>query len=260
MGLKTSRGFSLAEVTASVGLAGLVALGAAVIVIQNTRIEAQSERLFWLSARRMEIQSIVKSEAGWSSMLSNNSGMSCFRSPLGCNSFRTPQSLIIPMNGANLNLSESGLGLTNRGDFCFTYSATSGQSNCPIGVRGAWQAVCDSVACLHAQPKISIDFEMNEQGTNPQLMRNQSMVIYRDRTMETLSEVCAAMGGVLIGQSCSMPSLTGSCNPTAGNFVLGFDGSGQVICGRPNPGSCASSDVATGFAANGGIQCAPACP
>jgi len=241
-------------------------MGTNQLIININKSEAKVEKTFWLGARRVQFQNTVRSAAGWAAIVGANSGLACLNSPAGCAtnttppSYTTAQNLNFPIDGITLNGSSPSTGMTNKGDFCNTFNASSGNTACPIGISLKWQVLCDDASCLHGQPKVTIQFQHKDGDGTSENLSTYNLVVYKDPKMETLNEVCVSMGGTLSGFSCVMPQLSAACSPSSGSFVLGFDPLGSVICGRPNPGSCASSDAAIGFDANGGIQCAVACP
>lgn len=254
----TQNGFTLIEVFAAIAIAGVVAAGAAALFNSMSQTQVKSDRIFWISARKMEFQNVVRSNNGWAQILAANPNMACLVNPnLSCAAYASPQALRLPIDGAVLDGTNSALGMTNAGDICYKYDNVNGDSSCPIGIQARWQAVCNNAQCSHPQPKISIDFQLNDDSqTAHQVMNaNNRLIVFRDQTLQTLNDVCTAMGGVLVGSVCTMPQLTSACDPANGSFVLGFDPQGAVICGRPNPGSCAVGDFAYGFAANGTVLC-----
>lgn len=262
--LINARGFSLVEVLVAAGISGLVVLGSSSLFISSAKIESGSERQFWIAARRMEFQGIIRSQTGWNSILINNSAMSCFAAGTSCSGVSTSQTLKLPVDSLVVDGSLSTVGMTNKGDFCNTFDSVNGNSLCPVGIQLNWIALCDGANCLHAQPKITIKFRIKETGGGLQTLSSYDLVVFKDPKLESLNEVCTAMGGTLVGSTCSIASLATACDPAnalgaGATYPLGFSSTGAVNCGRPNPGTCASSDVATGFDVNGGILCAPAC-
>lgn len=256
--LRRQNGFTFIEIFAAIAIAGIVAMGAAALFQQMNQTQVKSERLFWISARKMEFQNVVRSDTGWAQILANNATMACLADPTqNCLAYKTPQALRLPMDGGTLDGTNPGLGMNNNGDFCYEYDNTNGNSRCPIGVSLRWQAICNDVQCQHPQPKVTVDFRINDsqKGTQQVINANNQLVVFRDQTLQTLNDVCISMGGVLGAGVCVMPQLTSACDPANGSFVLGFDSQGVVICGKPNPGSCATGDIGYGFAANGTLLC-----
>ncbi len=257
---KSNKGFSALEAIVAVGISGIVVLGSSQLMISTFKSEAKSERNFWLGARRAEIQNLTHSDLGWNAIVTANPNMNCLNLATGCGAYTSPQNLSLPIDGAVLNGASPSTGMSNKGDFCTTFNATSGNSSCPIGMSLKWQVLCDDAACLHGQPRVLVDFQLKDGDGSTEDLKSYRLVTYRDPKMETLNEVCDSMSGTLTGMDCDLPQLNTSCDPANGSFVIGFDGAGGVLCGKPNPGNCASLDAATGFDANGGLQCATACP
>lgn len=252
------RGYSLVELLVAAGIAGAVVLGTSSIFIDSTKIETSQERQFWIAARRMEFQSMIRSPKGWEAVVTNNPGMACIGAGTSCAAVSSPQPLRMPIDSTVLEGSSATLGMSNKGDFCNTFDATNGNGACPVGVRLSWMAICDNAQCLHAQPKIFASFQIKEPGKPLQESKSNDLVVFKDPKVETLNQVCAAMGGTLAGGLCSVPATQINCvNP--GEFPYGFNSEGVVLCRKPLPGSCAAKDVAVGFDNKGNIQCSPAC-
>ncbi len=259
-----NRGFSLLEIVIATSISSMLALGTASIFIDSTKMESTQERQFWIAARRIEFQNLIRSQNGWTAILANNPTMACFAAGTSCAGVATAQPLVVPIDAILLDGASASVGMSNRGSFCSNFDSTNGNSACPVGLRLNWQALCDDANCLHAQPKITINFQIKEPGGALQGLRSHDLIAFKDPKLESLNEICNAMGGVLVGITCSIASFASTCDPSnalgAGvSYPLGFDITGAAICGKPNPGTCAASDVATGFDLNGGIQCAPAC-
>jgi prepilin-type N-terminal cleavage/methylation domain-containing protein len=230
------RGFSLVEVIVAAGISTVVVLGASSLFIDSAKIESAQERQFWIAARRMEFQNHIRSQAGWNSVLASNTNMACFTNGTSCAAFTTTQPLSLTLDGTVLNGASNNTGMMNKGDFCNSFDPDNGNSACPVGIKLEWVAL--------------------------QELKSYDLVIFKDPKLESLNEVCTAMGGVLVGTTCTRPAA--ACDPSnalgaGATFPLGFDNLGAVICGQPNPGSCAASDVATGFDGAGAIRCGPAC-
>jgi hypothetical protein len=258
------RGLSLLEILVAVALSTTVVLGTSSLYINSAKMESGQERQLWLTARRMEFDGIVRSQAGWNSILANNPAMSCFSDGTSCAAVSSPQPLKLPVDSMALDGAVATLGMTKRGDFCNAFDPVNGNSSCPIGIQLNWVALCDDANCLHAQPQVTIKFRSWDAGSGLQALSSYDLVVFKDPKLESLNDVCTAMGGTLTGITCSVASMATACDPSnasgsGATYPLGFDNTGAVICGKPNPGTCAAADVATGFDASGGIQCAPAC-
>ncbi len=254
-------GFSAVEVLVAIALSSGVVLGTSKLITDSAKSGAQSERQFWLEARRLQLQNIIKSTSGWNDIIASNSGLACLESNTGCSSYTTPQALRISIDGKTLDGSSASLGMASTGDFCNAFDASNGNAYCLVGLSLKWQIECDDSLCKHGIPKVSVRFQMKESASaGLQKLSSYDLVVYKDPKVETLSEVCISMGGTLNGINCTLPQLSSACSPSTGSFVLGFDNMGSVICGKPNPGTCGGTDVAMGFDANGGLQCATACP
>lgn len=260
-GFKRQSGFTFIEIFAAIAIAGMVAMGAAALFQQLNQTQTKSDRLFWISARKLEFQNTIRSDSGWAQILASNPTMACLANPAqNCLAYKTPQALRLPMDGTTLDGTNPALGMSSSGDFCYQYDSVNGDSSCPIGVKLSWQAVCNDAQCHHPQPKITVDFSINDARTGAQqvINANNQLVVFRDQTLQTLNDVCTSMGGVLNAGVCVMPQFASACDPANGSFVLGFDPQGVVICGKPSPGSCAGSDIGYGFSTSGTILCAAA--
>ena len=262
--MTSERGFSLIEVIVAAGISTLVVLGTSSLFIDSAKVESGQERQFWIAARRMEFQGLIRSQNGWNAILAINPAMSCFANGTSCAGVSVSQALKLPIDSTVLDGTLTTLGITNKGDFCNAFDATNGNSSCPVGIQLNWIALCDDANCLHAQPKLTIKFQIKEAGGGLQALKSYDLVVFKDPKLESLNEICTAMGGTLVGNTCSITSLASKCDPSnalgaGATYPLGFDNTGAVTCGKPSPGTCAASDVATGFDANGGILCAPAC-
>ncbi len=256
---------TLIEVVVAFGISAFVVALSSSLIFESKKIESSQQRQFWLSARRMYMQEMIKSSTGWNLILSLNPSMSCFQNNSSCSSYTNPQSLKLPFATQVLDGTNSKTGLTNTGDLCEEFDAINGNATCPIGIKPRWQAICDNSNCLHAQPKVTVEFyERDKISTANIHLKSQDLILFKDPKLEALNNVCTGMGGVLSGTSCDIPALTTSCDPnnskgSGASFPIGFDSTGVVTCGKPNPGQCASSDIAVGFDSNGGILCEPAC-
>ncbi len=262
--VKANRGFSLLEMLAASAISGIVIAGVSTTYVQLAKTETKQESDFWIIARRMEFSGVIKSAAGWTSIQNLNPNMSCFQGASSCGNFQTPQPLKLPLDSMVLDGSSTQLGISNKGDFCQTFDAVNGNAACPIGLDLKWMALCDDSNCLHAQPKLRIQFSRKEPGSPLQDMKSYELLAFKDPKLESLNEVCTSMGGTLSGQNCTINIVNQACDPsnasgTGPTYPVAFDSAGVLVCGRPSPGSCATSDVAVGFNSNGGILCAPAC-
>lgn len=258
------RGFSLPEVMVALGISMAVVYGTSTIFIDSSKNESAQERQFWLAARRMEIQSLIRSDAGWNTVLATNPQMACFTNGTSCAAFTTPQKLKLLIDTTLLNGANAATGMANNGNFCTTFNATAGSAACPVGISLQWTALCDTTTCMHAQPKVTISFKEKVPNAALNNLTSYDLVVFKDPKLESLNDVCTAMGGTLTGITCSIASLATACDPSnalgaGATFPLGFTNTGSVICGKPAIGSCASSDVVTGLDSNGGIVCGPAC-
>lgn len=261
------KGFSLMEIMVAIAISSIVVLGTAALFLTTSTAESTQQRQFWITARRMEFQGLIKSTPGWNNILAANPAMACFTNNTSCAAFAAPQPLRLPIDPAGaivLNGALNTNGLTKSGDICNTFDPVAGNSSCPVGLQLQWVALCDDGNCQHAQPKIMVNFQLKETGAALQNLTSQNLVVFKDPQLESLNNVCVSMGGALnvATNTCTIASLATSCSPSGGavaTFPLGFNADGSVICGQPNPGGCAASDVATGFDVNGGLTCAPAC-
>lgn len=257
---RNQKGFSLVEILTAVGVSSVVIAGTSYLVIASKKVEASSLHSFWLSARRIELQSLIKSDNGWSAILAANPSMNCLNDASGCAAYRTEQPLKIPISGTTLDGSLDTTGMSEGGDFCQSFDATSGSSSCPIGIKLSWFIICDDLICKHGQPKLMISFQRKSSAAAPlENLVSYDLVVFKDPKFEGLNEVCSSLGGVLAGVNCVLPQLNTLCDPSSGQFVLGFDASGAPICGKPGVGSCSGTDVVTGISASGGVICSPGC-
>lgn len=257
-------GFSLLEVIAAIAISGAIVLGTSTLIVNSAKRENSDGRQFWIAARRMEIQGILRTTQGWNAIVAKNPSMKCFDAKTSCAGVTGVQPLVLPFDSTLLDGSKPTLGLTNKGDFCNSFDSVQGNLACPVGLQLQWQALCDDANCRHAQPKLVAKFRTKEPGKPLEDLKSFELVFFRDAKLESLNEVCTAMGGTLVGITCSIASLGSACDPGnalggGATYPLAFDNTGAVICGKPNPGSCAAADVATGFDANGGVTCANAC-
>lgn len=258
-------GFSVIEILVALGISTTAILGGSYLMISTKKFEMGSENSFWLSARRLELQSLIKSDAGWTSVLALNSGLDCLSADTGCASYQNLQPLKVAISGVTLDGALATTGMTNNGDFCQSFDAVKGNNSCPVGVKLSWQILCDDQLCKHGQPKLSISFQRKMASAAAlESLTSHDLVIFKDQTLENLSEVCRTIGGVLNsnGVDCQLPQLNTICDTTIGNFVLGFDAdTGSPICGKlTGVGACAGTDVVTGFTSAGDVICSAGCP
>jgi len=254
-------GFTLPEILVATSISGLVAAGALELIVQSKRTSVNSENKTWIAIRRADFDRYLHSSTGWSDVLAQNPSMACLTSASGCPSITTPQPLKLPTSdGTVLDGANPGTGMTSSGLYCTTFDPNVGSDACPIGLDLKWEALCDSSACIHPQPKLTIGFKKKIPSQSLQNMPSYNLVYYRDSKLDSLNVVCASMGGTLTGTTCTIASLQSSCNPSSGQFVTGFDSSGAVICGSPNPGSCPAGQIAVGFNSDGTIACSAGCP
>jgi hypothetical protein len=255
-------GFSVLEALAGVAISGVVMLGTSALYSSVSKSNSASEASFWVSTRRAEFQSLIRSTKGWESIVAENPYMACFKTGSACTAFTSPQPLKVKItNDVLVDGSLPQQGMKQNGDFCTSFSIEKEDPNCPIGVKLNWQAICDTAECFHPQPKINIQFATAVDSKLNFNTPSYQLVSFKDPRLDSMSDVCASMGGDFSdGKKCKIPALETNCDPANGSFVLGFDATGIVICGKPNPGSCAANDLVTGFSAAGGVICTPACP
>lgn len=258
------RGFSLIEVITAIAISSMVVIGTSSMIVSTAKQESVQARQFWIAARRIQFQNIVRTQPGWASILAANPQMACFTNGTSCSEHTALQPLRLPVDANVFDGAVATTGMTNKGDYCNSYDEAHGSTACPVGVTLQWQALCDDMSCVRAQPKLVIKFKIKDPDQPLDQLASYDLVLFKDPRLESLNEICTAMGGTLVGFTCSIGSLATACDPSnalgaGATYPLGFDNSGAVICGKPNPGSCAASDVAVGFNASGVIQCAPAC-
>jgi hypothetical protein len=256
-----SRGFGLVEALAALGISAAVFLASSTLISNISQGDKASELSFWIMERRIEFQSIFRSASGWQDLVQANPDMQCFaKLDNSCQAFSSPQPLHFPINATVLDGTSSSLGLSRNGDFCTSFNAQNEDGSCPVGLKMSWQAVCDDAKCLHAQPRISIQFSAALNSKYNFDYRSFDLNLFRDARQDSGTEICEKMNGEFNGQTCRLRALSTFCNPVVGQFVLGFDKAGVVICGPPDPGSCAASDMVIGFDNSGGALCTSACP
>lgn len=264
MGLAKSFGFSLVEVIVATGIASVVMLGSSTLMLSMNQSEKEQEKSFLLLSLRQEIQNRLVSINGWSSVVSANSELSCIQNPSTCTNVNSAIPLKLPLRNIVLDSSNNKLGMTSNGVICNSFDSTVGDDKCPYGISINWQTECDNAICKNPTPKVLVSFKMKTPSSTLKNLSSLNLVIYKDPKLESLNEVCQSMGGTLSGSTCNLNNIASSCDPAnslgfGSNFPLGFDSNGSLICGLPTPGTCASSDVAYGFANDGSILCTPAC-
>lgn len=262
--MRNQRGFTIIEAVIAAGISAAVILGSSMMFVDSAKMESGQEREFWIAARRIEFQGVIRSQLGWTAIVAANPTMACFANSTSCAFANSPQPLKLPIDGAVVDGTLATTGMSNKGDFCNAFDSTHGNSSCPVGLRLNWVALCDNSACLHAQPRLTVQFQVRETGSELKDLKSYDLVIFKDPKLETLNEICTSMGGTFIQPTCTIPALSGACDPSnalglGATYPIAFDAAGRVQCGKPVPGACASTEVATGFDANGGLLCAPAC-
>lgn len=264
MNISKFSGFSLLEVIVSTAIASVVMLGSSTLMLQLNKSEKDQEKSFYLLSLRQELQNKIVSNNGWSSIAVLNPEVNCIQNPTSCTNINILKPLKIPLRNVTLDSTLDNLGMGPSGEICNSFDPVNGDNNCPYGININWMTVCQSNPCKNPQPKVVITFQ--EKAANGVLKKLDSfnLIIYKDPKLESLNEVCQSMGGVLVGNVCSLNSLASNCDPSNSlgfgpSFPLGFDANGGLICGLPNPGGCSPSDVAVGFDINGSVQCSPAC-
>lgn len=265
--LLNNRGLSLLEMMVATAVTSMVVLGSATLLEKSKKMENKDMLLFWISTSRIEIQNILKSQSDWQITQNINPSMQCLSTAnTSCAAFVDPQPLRIqiasdpPAAPLILDGATSTWGIGRNGGYCNQFDAVNGNASCPIGIRLSWKVICDNPQCEHAQPQMDVQFQIKEPGQPLENLRSFDLRVYKDPRLETLSEVCTAMGGTLNGSQCeNIAPLNSTCDPANSSFPIGFNADGIVICGNPNPGTCANGWVATGFAASGEILCTPAC-
>ncbi|HWU44174.1 MAG TPA: hypothetical protein VN132_12070 [Bdellovibrio sp.] len=265
--LKNQKGFTAVEVVAATAISVAVVFGTSSIFVDSNKVESSQARQFWIAARRLEMQGLIRSTKTWPDVVALNSSMGCLNAagttPVSCAAVSTAQQPIkLPLGSPNIDGASPTLGMTDRGDFCNTFDKDTGNSACPVGIKLSWIPLCDDASCLHAQPKITVKFQVKEKDKPLVDLTSYDLYVFKDPNLESLNDVCTAMGGTLntSTSTCTIPALSSQCNTAAGLFPTGFDSMGGVQCGHPSPGNCASGYVATGFKTNGDIQCVTACP
>ena len=82
------------------GISAMVVLGTSFLFIDSAKVESGQERQFWILARRMEFQNLIRSQNGWNSILANNAQMSCFAASASCAGVSVSQPLKLPIDTA----------------------------------------------------------------------------------------------------------------------------------------------------------------
>ncbi|MBL7543224.1 MAG: type II secretion system protein [Bdellovibrionaceae bacterium] len=222
------RGFSLIEVIVAIGISAMVVLGTSSLFIDSAKVESEQERQFWIAARRIEFQGILRSPVGWTSLLANNPAMACLTNGTSCSGVSTLQTLKFPIDSIVLDGASNTIGMNNKGGFCNAFDSINGNSSCPVGIQLYWVALCDDANCLHAQPKFTIKFRVKEPSGSLKPLNSYDLVMFKDPKLESLNEVCTAMGGTLTGNTCTIASLSTACDPSnslgaGATYPLGFD-------------------------------------
>lgn len=259
-----SLGFSLVEVLVATGIASVVMLGSSSLILSMSQSEKEQEKMFLLISLRQEIQNRLVSINGWTSVLNANPDLTCIQTPSTCTNVSSPSPLKIPLRNQLLDSTNKKLGMTPTGTICNTFDSTTGDDKCPYGISINWQTECDNAVCKNPTPKAFVSFQMKTPSSNLKNLSSLNLVVYKDPKLESLNDVCQSMGGTLSGTTCNLNNIANNCDPSnslgsGSSFPLGFNSSGSLICGLPNPGSCAASDVAYGFANDGSVVCTPAC-
>ncbi len=245
----------------AVGISGAIVLGSSQLFLNIDHQNKSAEKSFWISARRSEIQGLIRNDLPWATIVAANADLACLASTTtGCTAFSAaPSPIRIPMDGSFLDGTSATQGMNAAGELCNTFDATNGNAACPTGVSLTWQALCDDAKCLRAQPKVTVKFSEKLPGSPIKQLLSYNLTAYRDPKLQSLNVTCESMGGTYTAPNCVLPLLSLQCNPAAGSFVLGFDALGAVNCGKPLLNACAADQVSLGFDAAGGLICGAAC-
>ncbi|RYZ93318.1 MAG: hypothetical protein EOP06_01375 [Proteobacteria bacterium] len=257
--LRSDRGFSLVEIVIAAGLSTAVIAAAGAALIDSKSLQNEQTEKFWIEERRLEMANAIATVEGWNQTVALNPGMNCFTSPNGCPAARMPQPLKISLSGALLDGANANAGMSSNGDICNTFSSANGDASCPYGITLTWQAVCEGVACRNPQPKAVFSFRKKLPNQKLHDMPAYTRIVYRDPKLDNLSQTCEGIGGVLVGVSCVVNSLTSTCDTVNGRYAVGFDAVGKVVCGSVPTAICANDQVLTGFDATGAPICGFAC-
>lgn len=260
------RGVSLLELAVTMGIFALVIMGGSTVLLNSSGYQQKVNENIWLNVRREEIKSFLKNDGQWPGIIATNAGMGCFT--IACPNLGGPQPFTLVLNPGDTPLVDGtpGLGMNRQGDFCTTFDPVDGDRDCIFGLSMKWEALCLTAACNNPQPKVTVRFSRKEPGKALDPMTGQEIVAFRDAKLDSINEVCTAMGGTLTSTgvnpptfSCSLPGLS-SCDVSADSYTLGFNASGVPQCGMPPLGRCGLG-VLYGFNADGSIQCDPnPCP
>lgn len=257
--VRNQRGITLVELMVAAGIGTVVVLGSSYLMLDLGKLQTKSDQTFVLHSVRAELSNLILKEVGWNQVVAANPNMACFAQPTGCPTFTAPQPLQIPISGGVIDGANPAQGFTRQGLLCDSYSATSGNKHCPIGVSATWLALCNDALCENPQPNIVIRFFENSSGSAQKRLQSFDLSLFRDPKLQNAAVACTSMGGTMVGARCEIPALDTQCDPSTGSFVLGFAADGTVLCGKPTLNSCTGSDVGIGFRSNGELECAPGC-
>jgi hypothetical protein len=255
------RGLGIVELSVTIAVLALFISFPIMIIRYTADTGRRSQESFWLNARRFEIHATLRSASAWPGIVAANPLLNCYQAGTGCPAlYGKIQKLVLPLDPVTLDGNDPKTGMGPDGSFCASFDPAVPDPKCVIGMDLTWEVLCESPLCRQPQPRFAVNFRAL-QGEDPAWnMKSHDIVVYKDPRLESLNEVCASMGGALTGTACVLPQLASNCDPASGQSVLGFDGTGKVICGRPNFPSCAAGQTIMGFDNTGGVLCAAGCP
>jgi hypothetical protein len=266
MGLVSNqKGLGLLELMFAGSMAFIVVAGISIPLISQIQSQKRMESYFWIGQVRSEIIAALKKKENLNAAIldSRNPSMNCLKPKASgegksrdCTSSGGSINYLKDSSGAALvNTISAYSGLDVNGKKCATFSSTS--DDCPFRFEVTWTAICPSTGkCFN--PDIKFEGKLL---TSDKIKGPLNTELYGFRwilpTSEKSDVVCETSG---IGQSSN-----GNCklnietNCPGGQFLVGFQSTGQPICKTLVSSTCPAGTMLQGFDPTGQIVCGGVC-
>jgi type II secretory pathway pseudopilin PulG len=279
--MKNKNGFSLVEMLVYVGIASIVMLVGASILILSNKLKSNVSTYVGVAEIMNQIQAVLKEDAAFEKTMSMGDNSSVFSCVTSIQNSAVGAATSCYGKGGGFTLYNSGGtriqevarpsfasdGIDMNGRYCSSFSATSGNIRCPFRINLTWSPVCADTACTNPVIRISAALVQSFGPSGPPKDFHLSGNAYQFSTMKqskaaTSIQNCQANGGILksdlvTGKTYCLLRYSTRC-PTD-TFLVGFDSQGKLKCRALHETHCQNGQVVGGFDGNGNLICNPGC-
>lgn len=280
--MRNSRGFSLPEMLVYIGIASIVMLVGASILILSSRLKSQVNTYVGIAEAMNQVQAMLKDDNVFKETATNpsNATFSCLTAILtnakgqatdcagkggGFTLFnvRDPSTPTVPglwvKTVARPTVPTDGISMN--GAYCSTYGQAP-QIRCPFRINLSWKALCSATPCLNPVVQVSAALVSDFGAAGPpkdfHLSQNafQFSMVRQSFAAQDIQS-CSSLGGTLSGTNC-IQKFYNICQTD--EYLVGFTTGGQLICRKfDRDKQCQRGQTFGGFNSSGEMICNSGC-